>query len=73
MIVGVLLATCIGCSSTLAPPPPMIPPSAPPIEHVQAPSKLDVQREMNYRALKDALDKAQKALDRYDRMSTWGP
>lgn len=66
MIIGVLFAACVGCSSV---PPPTIVPA----EQVQAPSKLDAQREMEYRQLRAALSKAQKAMERFDQLSTWGP
>lgn len=70
MIIGVVFAACAACST--APSPSIVPP-AQRIEHVQSPSKLDVKREMEYRQLKAALDKAQKAMEKFDSMSAWGP
>ncbi|HEV2099311.1 MAG TPA: hypothetical protein VGR45_10340, partial [Stellaceae bacterium] len=67
------LATCIGCTPAPTPSATTIPPPPQPIEHVQSPSKLDVQREMNYRELKAALDNARKALNHYDDLSESGP
>lgn len=70
-MIGAVLIMCAGCSS--APLPTVVSTPEQRVEHVQVPSKLDAQREMEYRQLKAALDKAQQANDRFNRLSTWGP
>lgn len=66
-----MVASLVACSAAA-----QSPPAAPePIryEHAQPLSKVDVRREMEYRELRDALDKARQNLDRLDAISGYPP